>query len=437
MMPSSRRQFLKTTTSGLLAAGLPTWFANAAHAEALEAEFNQPQRKSANETIQIGLIGPGGSQGGYRQGLNDAKWAVSHPNTKVVAVCDVDAIHAREAADTFKSDFTTRDYRELLARPGIDAVIIGTPDHWHSTIAIAAMKAGKDVYCEKPLTLAIQEGKDIVREWKRSKRVFQTGSQQRSDARFRLAVLLVRNGRIGTIKKVTTNLPTGPKGGPFEKKPVPGSLDFNLWLGPAPIADYCPERVHGSFRWWLDYSGGMLTDWGAHHNDIMQWGLASDRSGPLSVRAEGVPQPVLSSMTYNTFPEYDVYYEYPNGVEVHCTNKGDNGVLFEGTAGWIFVSRGEIKASDARLIGEPLREPKDPVYVSDDHMGNWLDGIRTRKQPICDAEIGHRSASVCHMANISLRLWGRKLEWDAKAERFKNDDEANSMLVRSMRKWSR
>jgi len=430
----SRRRFLTASLAGIAAAGLPEWFAQEASAAVRERDADAPRRVGPNDQINIGAIGVGGSRGGFRQGLNDTRWAASKPGCKVVAVCDVDGLHRDEGAAVFGSDCAKyNDFRDLLARKDIDAVVIGTPDHWHALIAIAAMKAGKDVYCEKPLTLTIEEGRKLVQTWRETKRVFQVGSQQRSDARFRLACELVRNGRLGKIKRVVTHLPTGPVGGPFEIKPVPSDLDWEMWQGPTPWTDYVPERTHGSFRWWLEYSGGMLTDWGAHHNDIAQWGLGTDRSGPVTVEAFG-RGPLIGRNCYNTIPEFDVTYTYPDGVILLCTNKGDNGVDFEGENGTIFVTRGAIKASDQRLLDDPLPSDATRLYASDDHMQNFLDCVRNRKQPICDAEIGHRSVSVCHLANISLRLGGRRLEWDPLRERFKDDREANAMLSRPMRK---
>ena len=425
----SRRKFIQSSIAGMAVASLPAWFAGSAQASG--------RRIGPNDTIQFGVIGPGGSKGGYRMGLHDARAAANHKGTKVIAACDVDAVHLAEAVETFGPDCKGyKDFRDLLARKDIDAVVIGTPDHWHTYIAIAAMKAGKDVYCEKPLTLTIDEGRKLVKVWKETGRVFQVGSQQRSDKQFHQACELVRNGRIGKIMRVQTNLPTGPTGGPFEVKPVPQDLDWEMWLGPAYQTDYVPERTHGSFRWWLEYSGGMMTDWGAHHNDIAQWGLGTERSGPIRVEASGKAQNPGYNC-YNTFPEFDIDYVYPGGITLHCTNKGENGIRFEGEGGWIFVSRGGIKASDQRLLDDPLPADAIKLYESSDHMGNFLDCIRSRKQPICDPEIGHRSVSVCHLGNISLRLGGRRLDWDPKKEEFVNDDEANTYLSRPSRKpWT-
>ena len=426
----SRREFLTGSLAGVAAAGLPLWFAKEAQAAQQEDQASKGRKIGPNDTILVGVIGPGGSRGGFRQGLHDTRAIGGQPGVKVVAACDVDAQHLKEACDTFGADCKGyKDFRDLLARRDIDAVVIGTPDHWHTYICIAAMKAGKDVYCEKPLTLTIGEGKKLVKVWRDTKRVFQTGSQQRSDGRFRLACELVRNGRIGRIKKVTAGLPGGPTGGPFEAQPVPADLDWEMWQGPAFHTDYVPQRTHGTFRWWLEYSGGMLTDWGAHHNDIAQWGLGTDRSGPLQVQAIG-QYPKSEFNSYNTCPDYDVTYVYPGGITLLATNKHENGVRFEGDGGWIFVSRGKIEASDPKLLEEPLPDNAIRLYKSDNHAKDFVDCIRSRQQPICDAEIGHRSISVCHMANISLRLGGRKLDWDPVKEEFVNDAEANAYINR-------
>jgi len=264
-------------------------------------------------------------------------------------------------------------------------------------------------------------------------RVFQTGSQQRSDGRFRLACELVRNGRIGKIKTVTCHLPGGNVGGPFEVKQVPADLDFDFWLGPAPAQDYVVERTHGSFRHWLDYSGGMLTDWGAHHHDIAQWGLGMDASGPIGVYSYGRGAKIGENC-YNAFPEFDIYFTYPGGIVMHSTNQGENGVEFEGEGGTIFVSRGTIRSSDPALIEDALPSNATRLYASNDHMQNFIDCIRDRKLPICNVEVGHRSVSVCHLANISLRCGGRKLEWNPVTESFPKDKEAQSMVARAPRK---
>jgi predicted dehydrogenase len=438
MESTTRRRFLQGAAAASAAPLLPDWFLRAEAEALLEAEQARPRRIGPNDTIQIGVIGPGGSRGGFRQGLGVTRWASSKPGVKVVAVCDVDKVHRDEAAAAFPSGPRKfSDYRELIAKGLCDAVIIGTPDHWHHLNCLDSLKAGLDVYCEKPLTLTIQEGRDIAESVKRHKRIFQTGSQQRSDGRFRLAVQLVRAGRIGKLQSVKTCLPGGPRGGPFEPMPVPQELDWNMWLGPAPWADYTFKRTHGEFRWWLDYSGGMLTDWGAHHHDIAQWGMGTDDTGPVWVEATGTPQPSISRWSYSTFPEYRVLFTYASGVEMVSTNVGENGVTFEGEEGWIFVTRGDIKASDPRLISDPLPPGAPAVYVSNDHVQNFFDGMRTRKECICTAEIGHRSATICHLANISLSLGGARLNWDPKREVFLNSPAANLHRSRPSRAWDK
>jgi predicted dehydrogenase len=331
-----------------------------------------------------------------------------------------------------------KDFRDLLARKDINAVTIATPDHWHALIAIAAMKSGKDVYCEKPLTLTIAEGQALVKVARATQRVFQVGSQQRSDARFRLACELVRNGRLGKIKTVETWIGSNPKSGAIPKVAPPPELDWKFWLGPTPLVDYVEikknnhtfTRCHYEFRWWYEYSGGKMTDWGAHHNDIAQWALGMDGSGPSAVEAEG-EEPSKEPNSYNCHPQFKITYTYANGTKLICQSK-ENGVRFEGEDGkWIFVNRGKIEASDKTLIDEPLPQNATRLYVSTNHMGNFMECLKTRKPPICDVEIGHRSVSVCHMGVIALRT-GKKLKWDPAKEQF-DDAEANKWLSRPMR----
>jgi predicted dehydrogenase len=439
----SRRHLVKVAAAGFTLAALPDWFTREARAQEAAAQAAQPRRIGPNDTIQIGAIGLGGSTpGSFRQGLSDTRAVAGQRGTKVVALCDVDARHLAEAkVNHFNDAKTYLDFRELLARPDIDAVVIGTPDHWHGVMAVAALRAGKDVYCEKPLTLTIDEGRKISDTARQMGRVFQTGSQQRSDGRFRLACELVRNGRIGKVKRVEAHLPGAPRGGPFQPQPIPRSFYWDMWLGPAPETEYIKERTHGSFRWWYEYSGGMVTDWGAHHLDISQWGLGTDDTGPVKVEARGeAPKPDPTGRSYNVHPAFDITYTYADGTPLIASNKGENGVRFEGEDGrWIFVSRGKIEASDPKILSDPLPDDRAvKLYVSNNHAGNWVECIRTREQPICNAEIGHRSVSVCHLGTIALRLGadGRALEWDPKRERFR-DRAADAMRSRPMRApWS-
>lgn len=431
----SRRRLLGGSLSTLALSGLPEWFAR----EALAAQENAPGRVGPGDQIQIGGIGMGGSRGGFRQGLNDTRAVGGKPGCKVVAVCDVDGQHRREAVEAFGPDTKGYiDYRELLERPDIDAVVIGTPDHWHATIAVDALRSGKDVYCEKPLALTIYEGRRIADTARQTGRVFQTGSQQRSDRRFRLACELVRNGRIGKIQRVEVRLPGGSAGGPFPVQPIPPDLDWNRWLGPSPYAEYVKERTHGNWRHWYEYGGGMVADWGAHHFDITQWALGKDDTGPVRIASTGTfPPQAKEPNAYNTPTAFDITYTYADGTVLVGTNKGENGVRFEGERGWIFVSRERIDASDKAILDDPLPDSATRLYVSNDHAGNFVECVRSRKECICPAETGHRSASICHLGNISLRLGGRTLEWDPQREVFRNDPEANALRSRIMRRpWS-
>jgi len=431
----SRRGFLQHATGALtLGAGLPVWFAREVIAQDQEREARARKPVAANDAVVMGLIGCGG------QGIGDMKWAVGHKGVQCVAVCDVDKNRRDKAAADFSVSKSYHDFRELLARDDIDAVIIGTPDHWHTIPAIAAMKAGKDVYCEKPLTLTIAEGQAMVKVARSTGRVLQTGSQQRSDDRFRLACELVRNGRIGKVKTVETRIGDNPKKGPFPTSAVPEGLDWDFWLGQTPYVEYVKERCHYEFRWWYEYSGGKMTDWGAHHNDIAQWGLGMDGSGPVAVDSEGDSEPIDEPNSYNTHPSFKVTYTYAkdaskycDGTQVVCTSDGENGIKFVGEDGWIFVNRSKIEASDKALLEEKLSDDAKRLYVSKDHMGNFLECMRTRERPICDVEVGHRSVSVCHMGVISQRLGFRKLVWDPAKERFEGDALANLMLSRPMR----
>jgi predicted dehydrogenase len=426
----SRRGFLQRSLAAMtVGTGLPLWYAR----ETLAAEMSvAPKKVPANDHIQVGVIGTGDR---FKGGLfHDVG---RHKDFVVVAGADVDKSHCdavgKLSEAKYKVDFKRyTDFRELCGRKDIDAVVIATPDHWHVLAAIAAMKSGKDIYCEKPLTLTIAEGQAVVRVARATDRVFQVGSQQRSDRRFRLACELVRNGRIGKIKTVETRIGENPQGGPFPVSAVPAELDWDFWLGQTPKVDYVKQRCHYEFRWWREYSGGKLTDWGAHHNDIAQWGLGMDGSGPVSVEAKGDPINKESN-SYNHPKDFTIKYAYASGAELICTGKGENGIKFIGEGGeWIFVDRDHIRASDKKLLDEPLPKDAHRLYVSNDHMGNWRDCLKSRKRPICDVEIGHRSVTVCHLANIALQVGG-KLQWDPAKEEFVGNEEAQKLTSRPMR----
>lgn len=431
-MNASRRSFLKTAAAMTAATSLPRWYLDElAHARELSTADEQPA---------IALIGCGG------MGRGDGKSAARFG--RIAALCDVDDSRLAEAKMMWPEAETYHDFRQVMDRKDIQVIVCGTVDHWHTLISLAAMRAHKDVYCEKPLTLTIEEGQHLVTAVRDTGRILQTGSQQRSDKNFRLACELVRNGRIGKLKHVSVWLPCGRKEGPFAKSAPPAGFDWDLWRGPTPDVDYVRERTHVTFRYWWEYSGGTMTDWGAHHNDIALWGMGLERSGPISIAAKPLVEMIPEGFT--AYSQYAVECAYANGVTHTCHSTTANawngavvdaqgqqhGVKFEGSDGWIWVTRGKIEASDPEFLTTPLPSNAVRLYESNDHMGNFFDCVRTRKAPICEAEIGHRSATVCHLGVISLRL-GRKLQWNPQAEQFIGDDEANRWLKREMRKpWS-
>lgn len=403
----------------------------AAGATALAAPYFVPARAfGANERIVTAHVGLGG------QGMSNLNNFLKH-GAVPAALCDVDSDHLAKAVNHVKSKGHTvdavGDYRRLLDRKDIDAVVVVTPDHWHALPTIHACQAGKDVYCEKPLSLTVVEGRRMVEAARANKRIVQTGSQQRSDDRFRLACELVRNGRLGELKEVHVGIPgcnfSGP---PVPDSDPPAALDYNMWLGPAPDRPYNEKRVHYLFRFFWDYSGGQMTNFGAHHLDIAQWALGMDDSGPVSVEgtAEYHPQ-----QWYEVTMSCRLTYTYANGVKVVLGQlqpdiKG--GCTFIGTKGQIFVDRSRIVGTPEELVQEPLPGNATRLYVSKSHHQNFLDCIKSRDLPICDVEIGHRSATVCHLGNIAARL-GRKVEWDAANEQILHDDEAAKMLSRPYR----
>lgn len=429
---ASRRRFLQTTAA---AAAAPTIVPSSV--------FGQPGRPAPSDRVVVGSIGTGDL--GRRHHLNNK--LLPNPRIEVGALCDVDRNHLEEASKNVLDKAKKRvpiykDFRELCDRKDIDAVLIAVPDHWHALIAMYAMEAGKDVYCEKPLTLTIGEGIKLVEAARRYGTVFQTGSQQRSDDKFRLACELVRNEKIGKLQRIDTMIGGIDEGQWQPFSTPPDELDWDFWLGPAPYTDYFPNRVHYQFRWFSDYSGGKMTDWGAHHNDIAQWALGADGSGPVKVERENAT--FSDKGPHDVALSFDVKYTYANGVELHCHSGGimvgdkneENGVLFTGTDGWVFVKRGHIRASNPELLNTKFSESDIRLYVSKDHHNNWLDCIQSRERPICDVEIGHRSVTVCHLGNIAIRL-NRPLQWDPEREQFVDDDQANQLINKPMRApWS-
>jgi len=364
----------------------------------------------ANDRITTGIIGLGGPAGSGAGG------------THLLAVCDVrDDKLARRARDPNVAKY--KDFRKLLDRKDIDAVLVGTPDHWHAIPSIMAAQAGKDIYCEKPMSLTIREARAMVNTVRRYGRVFQTGSQQRSGygGKFRFACEMVRSGRIGRVHTIHVNVggPSGPCYLPAE--PTPKGVDWNMWLGPAPWRPYHSEIVQrGRWRAWRDYSGGGMTDWGHHHFDIVQWALDKDDSGPIEI----IP-PNGKDVKYLT-------YIYDNGVRVHHRGAQGAQIEFKGTEGRVMVDRRTLRTEPDYIMEDPIGPGEIRLYKSHSQKGNWLDCIRTRQKPICDVEIGCRSVTVCHLGNIAY--WFRRpLKWDPVKEEFIGDDEANRWLDRPKR----
>ena len=430
-MRENRREFLRKSAAaaaGMASLALPTFVS--------PRVFGSPQAAAPSDRVRLGFIGVGN-----RGGQNVDTFLKMLDRVDIVALCDVDSSHLASTQNkvqkaTNKKCVEYGDYRKLLDDKNIDAVVITTPDHWHALTTIDACRAGKDVYCEKPLTLTIAEGRAMTQAARDNKRIVQTGSQQRSEENFRQACELVRSGRIGKIHTVRVGI-AGVNFG--KKKPIPegnippSELDYDFWLGPAPFRPYHAKHVHYNFRFFWDYSGGQMTNWGAHHLDIAQWGLGMDDSGPIS--AEGTakydPQKQFEVPMWS-----EVNYEYANGVKIICGQSQPGGTTFEGADGKIYVSRNVLKVQPEELLKEPLTASDVHLYDSKDHHGNWLDCIHSRKLPICDVEIGHRSATVCHLGNIAIRS-GKKIQWDPVKEQIVGDDEVAKMTSRHYRApWS-
>ncbi len=419
------------------ASGLPVWFVQ----RELGAAEVAKAITSPNDRLGIALIGCGG------MGQGDAANATRFGD--ILAVCDVDQRNVDSAAHRFAANGKTpakySDFRKLLERDDIHVVVQGTPDHWHTLVNIAAARAKKDIYGEKPLTLTIDEGRHVIKAVRDNKIVFQNGTQQRSSKRFHLTCELVRNGRIGTLKEVNVFVPAGLRGGPFQHVPVPKEFNYDFWLGQAPQAEYFNERCHRTFRWWFDYAGGPVTDWGAHHNDIVRWGIGLD--GPVGIEARVVTPPLPNG--YTTPSEFEATLTWANGVKQSIKTTRDdawtgavinktgqrNGIKFIGTEGWIWVNRDEITASDKQLLLAPLPDKSVRLDVSYDHMGNFFNCIPSRKDPVANVETAHRSACVGHLIIIALRT-GLKLQWNPEEEIFVGDGaaEANKHIAREMRK---
>ena len=385
-----------------------------------------------SERITLGFIGTG------KQSQHLMRSFLNSPGTQVLAACDVDRLklergkkivedfYASKNAGSYKGCDMYGHFRDLLARDDIDAVVIATPDHWHAIIVIESAKAGKDIYCEKPLSQTIVEARTMVNTVRRYGRVFQTGSMQRSDWHFRLGCELVRNGYIGELKTINVNVGGPPADQPLPAQPVPDYLDWDMWVGPALWRPYNSELSPNisfdgfpNWRYHSSFGGGGMTDWGAHHFDIAQWGMGMDESGPVEIHPpDGREYKVLT-------------YKYASGVTVTRSGRA-RGVLFVGTKGEVLTDRGFLQTKPENLKDQQIGPNEIHLYVSKNHYVDWLDAVRKRSRPICDIETGCRSVTVCHLGNIAYKL-GRPLRWDPKREVFVADAEANRLLSRPKR----
>lgn len=439
----TRRAFLKTSTfvgfAGINAAPL--------------LGLNQPKASDGFGVLAIGVRGRGG-------GVARAAGRFG----SVVACCDVDTACVDLFLEKLMQQQAQRprvykDYREALEHPNVDIVTIGTPDHWHTPILIAALNAGKDVYCEKPLTLTIDEGRQIAEAVRRTGRIVQVGTQQRTefDQMFLKAVVLARSGRLGEELTATCYIGEAESGGPFPTSSPPPTLDWDFWLGPAPAVPYTKERCHNTFRWWFEYSGGKLTDWGAHHIDIAQWALRAEHTGPVEIAANGdLPlgreltyelltgqiEPLDPLNRYNTAITFKVVAKFPNRNKIIVLHGPGNGIHIKGNLGELFVSRsmltgttaGEVESSQSgsRWLSREVIElykDREPTH----HMDDFIYCVKERQQPISDVFTHHRAVSTCHLSNIAL-ITGRELRWDPESEDFINDPEASALISRDSRR---
>lgn len=431
----SRRRFLQTAAS---AAAVPLF---------VPSRLLGPE--APGNALRIGCIGTG------RMGQGDMKSVLQAGldpavNARIVAVCDLDrsrAVAAKQAVDTVYAQQLAgpapdvriyRDYRELLARDDVDAVTISTPDHWHALCAIAAAKAKKAIYLQKPLTYSIAEGKALVAAVRANRVVLQVGSQQRSDARFRRACELVRNGRLGKLQRIEVTLPPDQGTGDPGQSPIPDGFDFDTWLGPTAAVPYAAAGVHPQSApegkpdlrrpGWLQirrYCLGMITGWGSHMNDVAQWGHGGDADGGI-VEIEATAEFPQRGL-FDVHTKFRATGRYADGVELLQETGNPAGVRFVGERGSVFVQRGKLEAEPQAVLAEQIGDGETKLYASDDHYRNWLDCARSGREPVCPVEVGHRSNTICVITHLAMQL-GRKLRWDPNLEQFPGDEAANALL---------
>ncbi len=447
----NRRQFISNTFKVSLAIALPSIVPSSVFGK------NAPSNR-----INVAAIG-----GGRIGRTHDMPGVWQYDYAQLMAVCDVDSNRAIDGKKLINDYYSTKlnkpydgvkvyaDYRELLLNKDIDAVLISTPDHTHTIIGVAATLAGKHIYMQKPASLTIKEGRIISNVVQKSGIKFQIGSQQQSTEQFRYAAELVRNGRIGELKTVYIGLPGDPPGGKIEEMPIPKNFNYDMWLASTPNVYYTEDRVHPQVGYgrpgWLrceQFGAGMITGWGAHHIDSAHWGMGTETTGPIEIWNEKVE--FAKNGLWNVHGIFKSHALYANGVHTIVSNEFQNGIKFEGTKGWIFVSRGDyqvtasdgnagsaiakkIDASDASILNSVIGENEFKFTVSKEHHGNWLEAIRDNKATIAPVEEAHRACSACLLHHIAMKL-NRKLYWNPKKEKFKNDNEANNMLSRPQRK---
>ena len=425
-----RRDFLKQSARATAAIGAP-WIVPA-------SVFGGPGKVAPSDRIVMGLIGSGG------MGRANANAFIDEPDVQLVAVCDVDQKHLKLGTELVNEKYENTDcraysdFRELLADDRLDATVIATPDHWHAVTAITAAKADKDIYCEKPLANSVGEGRAVCRAVAKHDRILQTGSHERSGDNARYACELVRSGRLGKIHTVRVNMPCNQEHHEKVRQlrnvpptmPIPPGFDYDFWLGPTPAVEYTELRCHFWWRFILAYGGGEMTDRGAHIIDLAQLGLGTDATGPVRFSARGVAS---STSLYDAFMEFDFENTYANGVRLIGSNQGPRGVRFEGDSGWLFihVHGAKLEADPAELL-DPAQAPEPSLGRTPSHRRNFLEAMRSRQQPFAHAEIGHRTATICHLNNLAMRL-GRPLEWDPETQQVVDDTEANALLTPAMR----
>ncbi len=422
----NRRQFLKRAArASIAAAGFPYIVSSSA--------IGKAGGVAASNRITMGFIGVGG----HGTGMNLRTFLVQ-TDAQAVAVCDVDSNNVNKARDIVNQKYgnsdcaTYKDFREVIARDDIDAVMISTPDHWHVPMSLAALRAGKDVECEKP-TLTVREGRILADTVKRYGRVFQWSTEDRSVYEYHRMCELVRNGRIGKLHTVKVELPGGPENpGNNRPMPVPNGFDYDMWLGPAPWRPYCgPDHLPYQWRWIFDYSGGQLSDWGAHLLDGAQWGSDTEDTGPVEVEGEGV---FCTEGLYDTARQYEIKYKYADGLEM-IVKSGNPSLRFEGSDGWIgnVGWRAPLQAEPKSILSSKIGPEEIHLYTcKDGEQRNFLDCVKSRKDCYFPPEKGQRCFTISHIGNISMLL-GRKLRWNPEKEEFANDEQANRMLSRSMR----